>query len=341
MRSRVTQKVNDKAGPVQPPVGDIRRIIEAGRRVLVASHIDPDGDAIGTQLAFGELLRSLGKEVFLVREAPVPDKYTFLPGVDAIRPIEEYPADLEIDTAVVLECPVLSRIGGAARFLTGVRILNIDHHYESGDFGDVNWIDPTRSSVGEMTYDLFEALGYEITPTMAEQLFTAILTDTGRFRYQATSPRTLEVAGRLVAAGANPKRITEKIYYNMGASSMKLTARVLSTMEFHDNEAICLLSLTNAMLVESGADMSESDGLIDFTLFTSSVEIGALLKEQDESNTRVSLRSRDGINVSELAARYGGGGHFNASGCTIPLGLEAARRELLTLLTEALHAKRD
>jgi len=342
MKSRVTQKTNDSSVTVAPPAGEIRRLIDSSRRVLVGSHIDPDGDAIGTQLAFAAYLRSLGKEVFLVRDAEIPRKYRFLDGIEQIRHIDEYADDFSIDLAVVLECPVLDRIGRAARFLTpDVKIINIDHHYESGDFGVVNWVDPTRSSVGEMVFDLLEALEADLTPPMAEQLYTAIMTDTGRFRYQATSPRTMDVIGQLMAAGADPKKITDQVYFNLDVAAMKLFAGVLGTIEFHDDDHLCLLTLTKQLLEDSGADVSESDGLVDYTLYTDTVETGALLKEQDESHTRVSLRSRDGINVSEIASRYGGGGHFNASGCTVPLGLAEAKQEIIKALSEARRGKKN
>lgn len=340
MKSRVTHKTNNAPMVTTPPVREIRHLLEQSSRLLVASHIDPDGDAIGSQLALAEYLRRLGKEVYLVREAPVPHKYRFLPGIDRITHIDDYPDDFTVDTAVVLECPAPQRVGRAARFLEGdVRVINLDHHYESGEFGTVNWIDPTRSSVGEMTFELLEGLEFELTPEVAEQLYTAIMTDTGRFRFQSTAPRTMEIVGRLIGAGADPKKITDNVYFNLTASTMKLTARVLSTLEYFDDQRICVLTLTNAMLAETGAEMSESDGLVDFTLFTDTVEAGALFKEQDATSTRVSLRSRDGINVADLAMQYGGGGHFNASGCTVPKGLAEAKQELVQRMTEARHGK--
>ncbi len=345
MKSKVRQKTQNKNNApmvTAPPVAEIRDILENSKRVLVASHVDPDGDAIGTQLAFAFYLRKLGKEVFLVREADVPTKYRFLGGTEDITPVDEYPEDFRVDTAVILECPSKARIGKVAKFLhDDVKIVNIDHHYESGEFGTVNWIDPTRSSVGEMTYDLFEALDYNIPPEVAEQLYTAIMTDTGRFRYQSTSPRTMEVVGHLIGAGADPKKITEFVYFRLSASTMKLTGQVLSTIDFHDDDSVCLLTITKKMLQEAGADMSESDGLVDFTLFADTVDIGALLKEVSENETRVSLRSRDHINVSEIAARYGGGGHFNASGCSLDMNLDQARQELIKVLTDARRGKKS
>lgn len=328
--------MNDRPSAAPPPLKEIRSLLEQSRRVLVAAHVDPDGDAIGSQLACAACLRRLGKEVVLTRESDIPDKYRFLHGTSEIRHVDELPPDLGIDTAVILECPTLDRVGKAARYLTEtVRIINIDHHRESGDFGTTNWIDPTKSSVGEMLYELYQALDHKITPEVAEQLYTAIMTDTGRFRFPSTTARTMEIVARLIDAGADPKTIADNVYFRLSASTMRLTGLVLATIEFHDNDQICLLTLTRQMLQAAGADSSEADGLVDFTLFTDTAKVGALLKEIDESQTRVSLRSRNGINVAELAARYGGGGHLNAAGCTMPFGFARAREELLKLLSDA------
>ncbi|MEW6050991.1 MAG: bifunctional oligoribonuclease/PAP phosphatase NrnA [Candidatus Zixiibacteriota bacterium] len=318
------------------PAGAIREILLGARRILVASHIDPDGDALGTQLAFASYVRHLGKEPLLVRDSEVPHKYRFLHGAESIPRTESLPDDTTIDAAVILECPNIERIGTACRWLKdGLPIVNIDHHRDNAAFGRINWVDSSMSSVGEMVYEYFRADGYRPTADVAEQLYTAILTDTGRFRYSSTSPRTMAVAGELIAAGADPHKICNMVYYNVRPSTMKLIGAVLNTLEFHDHGRICLLTLTKQMLREAGAEESESDGLVDYTLFSEGVLAGALLKELDVARTKVSLRSANGINVSGIAAQFGGGGHYNAAGCTLPLPLERARAEIVRLLTEA------
>ncbi len=316
---------------------DISNIIDNSNRVLVVSHIDPDGDALGTQLAFASYLRTLKKDVFLVKESDIPEKYNFLPDIKLIKDYKDYNTNLNIDTVIILECPGFERMGKAHNlFDDKVRIINIDHHRDSSPLGEVNWIEPMRSSVGEMVYEYFEAVGFNISKDIAFQLYTAILTDTGRFRYNSTSPRTMEIVSKLIAAGADSKQICDEVYYNFSQSTMKLTAKVLHSIEFHCDGKVCLLSLTKNMLKDSSAEMFESDGLVDFTLFTDGVVVGALIKESDKGTTRISLRSRDGINVADLAANFGGGGHFNAAGCTIDENFEDAKKTLLKLLKEAL-----
>lgn len=315
----------------------IRAVIEDAATVLVVSHVDPDGDALGTQLAFGRYLKASGKSVYMTRDSEIPDKYQTLPGVDNIVLSDSLPHDLKFDTAVVLECPTLERVGNSARFLTDdVRIVNIDHHHDGTDLGEINWIDRSSSSVGEMVYEYLAQIGFKLSPEMAHCLYVAIMTDTGRFRFASTSPRTCEVAGRLIAEGADPRKACDDVYYSMHPSSLKLVGKVLNGIEYHHDGRICLLSLTQAMLDEAGAERSESEGLVDYAMFARGVEIGALLKENDNKMTRVSLRSRDGFDVAAVAARYGGGGHINAAGCEIGLPLEEARKEILAVLGELI-----
>lgn len=318
------------------PTEAINRIFEKARRILIVSHIDPDGDAIGTQLAFGEFLATRGKEVLMVRDSELPDKYSFLPLIDEIVETSSLSAETAIDAALVLECPNLQRIGTAARLLKpGVPVINIDHHRDNAMFGDVNWVDIQPSSVGEMAFAYMRQTGFVITPTIAECLYTAILTDTGRFRFASTSPRTMTVAGELMALGADSRKICDQVYYNVRHSALKLMGKVLNGIEYHHQGRIAILTLTRQMLKDAGAEESESDGLVDLTLFGRGVVAGALLKEIDATHTKASLRSANGVNVAAIAYQFGGGGHFNAAGCTIPLSLAEARKTVIKMLSEA------
>jgi bifunctional oligoribonuclease and PAP phosphatase NrnA len=331
---------NDIADHVSGLIARVHEKLLGARAILVVSHIDPDGDALGTQLAFGQYLKECGKTVYLVRDSEVPEKYRFLPDVASIVLAGSLPDNLEIDTALVLECPVATRAGSAVRFLKdSVTVVHIDHHSDSTPHGDINWIDIATSSVGEMAYEYFTAVGYHFDERVATQLYTAILTDTGRFRYASTSPRTMAIAGELIARGASPRDICDAVYFDLPASTTLLMGKVLASMEFYNHGRICVFTLTQAMLDDSGASASESDGLVDYTLFTRGVVTGALLKEISDSRTKVSLRSSDGVNVAQIAAVFGGGGHFNAAGCELPLPLDRARTEIVRLLTEAdVHA---
>ncbi len=309
--------------------------------MLVVSHLDPDGDALGTQLAFGQYLRDSGKRVYLLRDSAIPDKYQFLPGIEQIVTAESVSGSLQIDTAVILECPSLDRIGSAKRYLEDrVNVISIDHHRDSHDFGSVNWVDVSASSVGEMVADYFTQIGYRPSADVATQLYTAILTDTGRFRYQATTAHTLRVAADLVECGANPREICDQVYFSLRPTTIKLIGKVLNHVEFHEFGRICLLTLTRNMYAAAGAEDYESDGIVDFTMFNKGVIVGALLKETANGSIKVSLRSSNGVNVAAIAGEYGGGGHFNAAGCTVTGNVMQAKETILKKLSEALSEGR-
>lgn len=318
----------------------IRPLLESCRRPLVVSHIDPDGDAIGTQLAFGEYFRRIGKTPALVRESSIPSKYRFLPGVERIIPLGDVPAGAEYDLALVLECPSPDRLGTVARLIgEHTTIINIDHHQDNALEAAISWVDVSASSVGELAFEYFREIGFEIDPSIATDLYTAILTDTGRFRFESTTSRTLTIAADLVRAGADPRLITDRVYYDVDPAVMKLTGRLLAELEYFDDGRICIMPLTHTMLMETGADIANTEGLVDYSLFTRGVNVGILLREIDPGRTKVSLRSRNGINIAEVAARWGGGGHRNAAGCTVRMPLADTKRELVRLLQESNEAK--
>ncbi len=323
-----------------PPTDELKKIIDNSSRVLVVSHVDPDGDALGTQLAFARYLKDIGKDVTLVRQCDIPEKYHFLDSVLEIPHFENMPKDLSFDTAIVLECPDFKRIGLAGCWITeNTTMVNIDHHRDNDLQATLNWLNIKASSVGEMIYEYFEEINYAIDKDVAVCLYTAILTDTGRFRYNATSQRTHEIAGKLIALGVIPQKVCDEIYFNMKPTTVILLGQVLNKIEFYHEGKLCLLTLTKEMLSNAQAESAESDGLVDHTLYSKGVEVGLLLKEFSDSQTKVSMRSRDSINVSAIANSFNGGGHFNASGCLIEKSLEDTKKLLIEIIKEALDAK--
>lgn len=321
-----------------PPSEELKTIIDNSSNILVVSHIDPDGDALGTQLAFAQYLKDIHKKVTLVRQSDIPEKYHFLPGVLDIPHFDSMTHIGAFDAIIVLECPDFKRIGLASAWITEeTTIVNIDHHRDNKLNGSLNWLNIKASSVGEMVFEFFEDINYKVSAETATCLFTAILTDTGRFRYNSTSQRTLEIAGKLVGAGVVPQKVCDEVYYNMKSSTVKLIGKVLNEMEFYHDGKLCMLTLTKDMLAVSDADSSESDGLIDYTLYNNGVEVGVLVKEFTETTTKVSMRSKDSINVSEVANTFGGGGHFNASGCLIDKTLKDTKKLLIEIYKEILN----
>ena len=336
MKSKTIYKADRLVIENNRPFKEIGLLIESAKKLLVVSHIDPDGDALGTQLAFAVYLRSQGKEVLLVREDAIPERYEFLPGIDWIRHIDDIKDSLDIDTIIALECPKLSRAGNIINRLSDdIKIINIDHHQDNANYGQVNWINKDASSVGEMIYELFESFRYQIDEETAVLLFTAILTDTGRFRYESTTGRTLEIAGKLIEAGANPRDICDKVFYNLQPATIKLIGNVLSNAEFIDNGRTCLLSLPVEILESTEYGEAEAEGIAEYSLYGKGVTLGVTFKERNRGTTRISLRSRGNPNVARLAAVFGGGGHICAAGCSIEKPLSEAKKEFLKKLNES------
>lgn len=319
------------------PTEEIISILEQTKSVLVASHVDPDGDALGTQLAFAAYLKKSGKTVYLFKEDDIPDKYLFLPEQNEIKHIHDIKDDFTVDAAVILECPRLSRAGNIIKKLNDdCRIINIDHHQDNEGFGEVVWVDKKASSVGEMVFEFFDSVGYQIDETTATQLYTAILTDTGRFRFESTSRRTMEIAGSLIESGADQRTICDKVFYNLQQTTLKLIGYALENSEFVLGNKVCILSLPKEVLHKNGARLSDTEGLAEYSLYGKGVEVGVLLKEGTDGITRISMRSRGDVNVADLAAKFDGGGHICAAGCHIEKELPQAKLELLKALSEVI-----
>lgn len=328
---------NQKKTNPDPPRAILDALKEA-KRLLVVSHTNPDGDAIGSSLAMASYLQSAGKEVIILFDSPVPAVYEYLHSANKIIKAETYNKPLVVDTVVALECPTQERMGEVKNRISGDEtIICIDHHIDSNEYGAVNWIDTSFSSVGEMLWHMFKLDGYKFDEMVAAQLYTAVMTDTGRFRFDNTSPRTMICASELIAAGAKPDKISRAVYYDTKLSTLKLHGLVLHGIQFVADNRICYLSLTNEMLKVAKAKRSEAEGLIDFTLFGNGVQIGAMFKEADPNKTRVSLRSAVDINVAAIAGEFGGGGHFRAAGFDIEAGIDQARQIVLKRLEEELN----
>lgn len=320
----------------------IQVLLREAKHVMVVSHVDPDGDAIGSVLAFGQYLSRSEIKVTMVRDSEIPEKYRFLPSVERIIQCGSLPPGFSCDTVVVLECPDVKRMGAASElFGDEATVINIDHHTGNGNYGTVNWIDVDASSVGELLCEYFDHVQYPIDYEAAVQLYTAILTDTGRFRYDATSPRTMEIAGKLMSLGLDTDDICRQVYYNESPSRLRLLGAALRTLEYHAGGTVCLLTLTNQMYAEAGSARDESDGIVDYAMHSRGVLVGALIKEADAATTRCSLRSIGDIDVASVARKFGGGGHRKAAGCSISKPLAQAKTEIISLLTEATGVVRQ
>ncbi len=299
--------------------------IERAEHLLVTSHARPDGDAVGSVLACWMMLRQMGKRADMVLSDPVPVLYRSLPFAPQIRHASR--VDGDYDAVILLECDSVERSG--LQGLENRFLVNIDHHASGQPFANVNWI-ASASAVAEMVYHLAEAAGVRVTPEMATCLYTALLTDTGRFCYPGTGAQTLELAGDLVRHGANPTLIARNVYFSNPTSKMLLLGAALSNLHHEGN--IAWLWATESDIGRTGAKEEDSEGIVNYAISIAGVETAVFFREISGCRVRVSLRSKGQLNVAALAGRFGGGGHETASGCTLEGLLPAVMERILTEL---------
>jgi len=306
-------------------------LIESSQRILITSHRDPDGDSIGSQLALDGFLRSLAKTTRIVNQGCLPLRYVFLDPQKRIENFNSVPKEKNFNfkpgVVFVLECPSLDRLGEVKKIVPAEsRLINIDHHPDNEMFGTLNYVDPKAPAVGEMIYSLLKEYGFAISPMMANQIYAAILTDTGRFGYSNASARCLSNCAELITLGADPKILTEKIYFNHSLAFLRLLGTILRRLEVKNGGKTCSVTIDRNLLSEFGVNHKEIEGIVDYSLFLGGVEIGLLFTETEKGETKVSLRSHNAFDVSKLAKIFGGGGHKNAAGCTLNYDLAKAKK---------------
>ncbi len=323
-----------RAGRTGQGLDAVLDVVRRGRRFAVASHARPDGDAVGSMLACGMFLLELGKHVDLVSRDPVPLIYRGLPCASTIRHSPRLEGDY--DAVILLECDGAqrSRLAG----LEGRFLVNIDHHTTGRAFADVNWIDVEACAVAQMVFRLAMAAGAEVTPQMAACLYAGLLTDTGSFCYEGTDAHAFELARELVGRGADPAAIAREVYFSNPLSKMLLLGAALSNLRREGR--LAWLWVTRDDMARTGAAEEDCEGIVNYAIGIGGVEAAVLLRELPDRRVRLSLRSKGLLDVARIAARFGGGGHLHAGGCTLegPLReatekiLETLRGELMTMV---------
>jgi phosphoesterase RecJ-like protein len=306
--------------------------LREGERFLVCSHSRPDGDAIGSMLAMGMLLRQMGKRPDLVAADRIPAVYRGLPGVGQIRRAMRVHGPY--DAVILLECDGLERT--RLRGLERMFHINIDHHASGKEFGQLNWIDRYACSVGELVHGLVKAAGGTVTPEMATCLYTTLLTDTGGFCYGGIRANTFRLAAELTEAGADPVRVARDVYFANPFSKMLILGKALSNLR--RDGALAWLWVTHDDMVATGAAEEDCEGVVNYALSTAGVEAAVFLRELPEGRIRLSLRGKGKVNVAGIAERMGGGGHENAAGCTLEGPMQRATDEILTALCQEIDA---
>lgn len=306
-----------------------RRIAQAlrpARRILITAHQDPDGDSLGCQLAFYDYwTKQKKRRADIINHGGVPDKYAFMDPRGLVRQVADKKQWPLWDAVVVFECSTLDRTGNVESVIPGgVPLINIDHHQKNTSYGTINVVDTTRAACGELLFDLLTLWRARISKPMAQQMAIALVTDTGRFRHPSTNTKTLEIAARLVALGADLTDLTDRIYYQMREPQFRLIHQILANAQLRLGSTLCMLLLRQSDLQTAGIPARDTEGLVDYSLSIQGVRVGALLKELGPRQTKISLRSPDSIDVAKLARRFGGGGHKNAAGFMVELPIDDA-----------------
>lgn len=300
---------------------EVLKQIGERKRFLLTSHARPDGDAVGSALACGQILRMMGKEAEVVLHDGVPRIYQPLPFAERVVQAECVNGNYE--AAIILECDSIQRTrlaGLENRFL-----INIDHHLSGRPFAQVNWIDPTAVATAELVYRLACAAEVKITPEIATCLYTAVLTDTGSFMFQGTNEHTFSLARELVVAGADPARCARNIYFAHSTAKMRLLGAALSNL--HREGPLAWIWITREQMDRCEAKEEDCEGIVNYALSIQDVEVAVFFRELPDGRYHVSLRSKGALNVASVAEKFGGGGHECASGLSLdgPLSIAVAR----------------
>jgi phosphoesterase RecJ-like protein len=315
-------------------LADVVSALAAADRVLIASHENPDGDAIGSMSAASQALRGAGKQVrlYLHPDSPLPHEYGFLDMDGLERAIA--PGSTEGWTLLALDCGNESRLGPDHEQMRAgfAQVIDVDHHHDNSRFGDVNYVDGHASSTAEILARVFDGLQIELTPPVAEALYVGLVTDTGRFQYRTTSPAALRLAARLVEAGADVHKVFELVFETVPMGKKRLLGRVLEHMQSYQDGRLLISHVTRDDLALVAGDEATTEGLIDDLREVDGVAVAALIREQVAlpdgtiTHNRVSLRSRGSIDVSRIARKSNGGGHKQAAGFSHPGSIEQIRQ---------------
>lgn len=310
--------------------------IEEADSVLVASHVEPDGDAIASTLAVGQLLRRLGKEVLTYNRDGVPYNFQFVEGAERLATSIE--RDEAFDMLVLLDCSEPERAGDELAAAEWRRSVVLDHHDTADESAsDLLVCDPSAAATAEVVYRLARRLGMTVDRELGEPLYAALSTDTGSFQYENTSRSTFRIAGELVDSGVDPWRITVHVYESQPRRRIELLGDVLETLEVEADGRIAFIRIDNDMVEGLDEDVAQlTDGFINYGRSIRGVEVSVQLREMGENEWKVSFRSKGRVDVSKLAERYGGGGHVNAAGCRARGRPGEIRRELSEALTTLL-----
>jgi len=314
--------------------------VQRHQRFLLTTHIRPDGDGLGSMLALAAALQQRGKSIHLAVASVLPPRYDFLDPQRTVRqfqlPGREYDA---CDAILVLDTGTWNQLGDIGIYIQQRQLpsLVIDHHLTQDDLGGQRLVDSTAEATGRLIYEAISALGETLSPTAAQGLFVALATDTGWFRHSNTTAATLELAARLVEAGANPTTTYEMLFEQNSLARLRLTGLVLDRLELHEDGQVCTSEIRREDYTQTGAVPQDSEDLINYLRSLQGVELAILFFEQPLGGIKVSFRSRSRVDVARLAESFGGGGHRRASGAVLETNLSEARSRILAAVRPLLY----
>ncbi len=304
----------------------IAKIIKEGRRFLVASHENPDGDALASTLALANALREMGKEAVAYNVDGVPEGFAFLPGASTV--VRELEGREPFDACFVLDAGELRRAGNHLRSVCRT-LINIDHHPFSEDFGEIYFVDEKASATGALIYRILKGMDHPISDAVAPCLYTAILSDTGSFRYSNADPEAFHIAAEMVRGGVDPWSVASGLYESQDEKRLQLLARALATLTTSSCGRLASVSVTTAMMEETGAGPEHTDGFVNYPRSIRGVEVGLFFRQIGPNAFKVGFRSKGAVDVGALARELGGGGHHNAAGAVVEGTLEQVRSAVL------------
>jgi len=318
--------------PLEADIKKILKELKEGKSFLVLSHQNPEGDALGSTLAMAFALKSLGKSVTTFNQDGVPDNLMFLPGAHDVS--TSLSPDGRYDVIVAVDCGDPELIGDTfTRWRKSIRkspsIIVIDHHKTNKGFGNLNYVDPGASSTGEIIYGLLRKIPVEITRPIAIHIYTAILCDTGSFRYSNTTPLAFKIVEEMVRKGADPWNISQHVFETQPLRRLKLLALVLKTLEVTPDGKVASVTLLRKMYEKTGARKEDAEEFINYTRSIDGVEVGILFREEKEKKFRISFRSKRSVDVAHIAQEFGGGGHHSAAGCSVEGTLDEVKEKVL------------
>ena len=309
--------------------------ILTSENIYIVSHVQPDGDNIGSCLSLALAIRKIKKEVFILKVDETPSDFLFLPGIDMIK---DYNGKNEIDLLIAVDSSDIDRLGKNKKLINSAKtVINIDHHVSNTNFGDIDIVDSKASATGELIYKIIKELNIEIDKDIATCIYTAISTDTGSFMYDNTTSQTHEIASKLIDYGADKESINLNIYQNRSLERTQLFIKSLNSLDMYFDNKVAIIKVTQEMLKETNTTMEDTEGIISFVRDMEPVEIAILMKEINDEVTKISIRSKRYVDVAKLTSVFDGGGHKKAAGCTINKPILKVDKVLLTEIEKVIR----